>query len=69
MLLVIIPLTALINQSFLTGVFPYSLKCADTIPIHKNVSKENVANFRPISILPLFSNIFERCMMNVRPCD
>ena len=43
-----------------TGVFPKSLKLAKVIPIHKAEDKQNVSNYRPISILPLLSKIFEK---------
>ena len=53
------PLSALINRCFETGTFPDELKIAKVIPIHKT-GKENVPdNYRPISILPTVSKIFE----------
>ena len=38
------------------GVFPDSLKIAKVTPIFKSVDNDNVSNYRPISILPVFSN-------------
>ena len=52
----------LINQSFLTGCFPDSLKIASILPIHKKNDPTNIENYRPISILPLLSKIFEKTM-------
>ena len=53
-------IAALINKSILTGMFPDQLKLAKVFPIHKNGSKSDPANYRPISILPIISKIFER---------
>jgi len=54
----------LINYSFSCGSFPDSLKIAHIIPIHKHDDRTNIENYRPISILPTLSKIFERCMVN-----
>ena len=51
----------LINLSFSEGIYPDLLKCSFIIPIHKAGSKSEVANYRPISILPNIGKIFEKC--------
>ena len=57
------PLSCLINLSFSSGVFPESLKLARIIPVFKQGAKENIGNYRPISILlHTYSKIFEKCM-------
>ena len=62
---IIVPiLTKIINKSFATGVCPDALKIARVIPLHKSGSKSNATNYRPISILPTISKIFERAMHN-----
>ena len=43
-------------------IFPDCLKISKIIPIHKNGSKVDVKNYRPISILPYLSKIFERIL-------
>jgi hypothetical protein len=43
----------------LSGIFPTRLNDATIKPIFKNGDKKNVANYRPISILPSFSKILE----------
>ena len=53
-------IAALINKSILTGKFPDKLKIAKVFPIHKSGSKSDPCNYRPISILPTISKIFER---------
>ena len=53
------PLSELINKSFLTGLFPDRLKIAKVCPVFKNGDKHLFSNYRPISILPSFSKIYE----------
>ena len=50
------------NLSFSTGVFASILKTAKVILIHKNNSKLEVPNYRPISLLPNIDKIFEKLM-------
>ena len=57
-------IAALINCSFCSGIFPDDLKIAKVIPLHKSDSKENIANYRPISVLPYFSKYFEKTIYN-----
>ena len=55
---------AALNCSFCSGIFPDDLKIAKVIPLHKSDSKENIANYRPISVLPYFSKYFEKTTYN-----
>lgn len=55
---------ALINKSFTDGSFPDALKLARLIPVHKSGCKCTLENYRPISILPFMSKLFEKCMSN-----
>ena len=57
-----VPLTKLFNQSINTGKFPQRLKHATVIPIHKKGAKEIIGNYRPISLLSVFSKILEKVM-------
>ena len=54
------PLTLISNQSLQTGIFPTAFKTSKVIPIYKKGDKANLSNYRPISILPTISKIFER---------
>ena len=56
----LIPMTAIINKSIETGIFPEVLKLAKVVPIYKAKNKEDLANHRPISLLPSMSKVFEK---------
>ena len=58
------PITNIINQSFKTGIFPDLLKIAKVTPIYKKNENYLLENYRPISILPSISKVFERVMHN-----
>ena len=58
------PLTIIINQSLNTGVFPDKLKVAKVKPLFKKGDKACLNNYRPISLLPTISKIFERVLYN-----
>ena len=54
------PLCHIINLSIDTSTFPDSLKLARVTPLYKTGSKNACENYRPISILPIFSKITEK---------
>ena len=56
------PIFLLINDSFLAGQFPDKLKLAKTMPLYKKGSTLNTNNYRPISLLSIFSKIYEKIM-------
>ncbi|XP_039764078.1 uncharacterized protein LOC120636599 [Pararge aegeria] len=53
-------LTRCINTCFRTGTFPTTLKIAKVTPIYKSGPKSDPSNYRPISVLPVLSKIFEK---------
>ena len=57
---ILIALSHIFNLSIKEGIFPKKMKLAKVIPIFKEGSKLCVENYRPISLLPVFSKILER---------
>jgi hypothetical protein len=57
-------LTNIYNTSFETGIFPERLKLAKVKPLYKKGNIHEVQNYRPISILSVFSKILEKLMYN-----
>ena len=55
-------LTLIITQSLYTGIFPDSMKIAKVVPIFKKDDKSLMNNYRPISVLPALSKVFEKVM-------
>ncbi len=55
-------ITNIYNDSKEIQLFPNSLKSADVKPIYKKSEKTNKENYRPISLLPTVSKVFERDM-------
>ena len=51
-----------INASICSSKFHNELKEADIVPVHKKKSKLSKENYRPISILPNISKVYERCL-------
>ena len=59
-----IPLPYLINLSISQGDFPNDLKLAKVLPIYKADDEKQISNYRPITILPYFSKIYEKVIFN-----
>ena len=57
--LVVSPLTKLFNLCISLNVYPKVLKVACVTPIYKKGDAGDPSNYRPISILPVISKIFE----------
>ena len=54
----------LINTSIESSTFPDHLKIADIFPVFKKEDATNPKNYRPVSVLPLVSKIYERLIRN-----
>ena len=52
------------NTSLVNSQFPDSWKLARVTPIFKEGDKTEKSNYRPISVLPVISRIFERLLAN-----
>lgn len=55
----------LTNLCFSQGIFPQILKKSVITPVHKSGEKDDVNNYRPISVLPSISKIIEK-LINIR---
>ena len=58
------PLQHLTNLSLAQGIFPNELKIGNVVPIHKAKDVAVFSNYRPVSVLPAFSKLFEKIMYN-----
>ena len=54
------PLMIIFNQSITQGIFPDIMKLADVIPLYKGKDREEVINYRPISLLMTLLKILEK---------
>ena len=52
------------NTSIETSMFPDSWKIARVTPIYKNGDRADKSNYRPISVLPVISRLFEKLVTN-----
>jgi Notch-like protein len=57
---IVSPLTYIFNKSLEMGTFPSRLKFSIVKPIYKAGDKQNIATFRPISLLISFYKVFEK---------
>jgi len=57
-------ISALVNCSFRIGNFPNELKIAKVCTIFRAGPHKFFSNYRPISVLPCFSKIFEKAAYN-----
>lgn len=58
-------ITHICNISMSNGIFPKCFKKAIVHPIFKSGNRDNVENYRPISVLPTLSKILEK-ILNIR---
>ena len=57
-------LTQCVSKSFPSGEFPHCLKQAIVSPIFKKDDPLGKENYRPVSILPLLSKVYEKLLYN-----
>ena len=51
-------------QAIYGGIFPNKMKNADVSPVFKKGDRINICNYRPVSILPSDSKIFEKLVFS-----
>ena len=57
-------LVHLVNKPFNGCKFPRLLKQAKFVPLHKAGAKDEINNYRPISLLIVWSKVFEHVVYN-----
>ena len=57
-----VPLAKILNNSVERGIYPEKLKIAKVVPIFKPDDETDTNNYRPISLLSIFTIIFEKLM-------
>ena len=66
---IVIPLFLIYEKCLATGKFLEIWKKANVLLIHKKESRQIKNNYRPISLLPIYGNIFEKlifdCTVNI----
>ena len=53
-------LTELFNCSLLSKMFPDDLKTGKVAPVFKSGDRDNLNNYRPITVLPTIARVFEK---------
>ena len=56
------PLSLILKLSYNTGSLPKEWKLANVVPIHKKEGKDDIKNYRPISLTCLVMKLFERIL-------
>ena len=56
------PLTLISAKSIETGIFPDEWKLTRVTPIFKKGKRNDPNNYRPISVIPTATKIFEKCI-------
>ena len=57
-------LSTIFNKSISEGLFPSNWKVARVSPIYNEGPTENRSNYRPISVLPVVSRLFEKTIFD-----
>ena len=58
------PLFTIFQFSLETGNFSSNWKRGNIVPVRKTGNKDLINNYRPSSLLPIFSKIYEKCIYN-----
>ena len=57
-------LTSIFSKSILTGIYPNDWKTAKVTLLFKKGVKSDPHNYRPISVIPIISKVFEGIVYN-----
>ena len=57
-------ISVIINKCFESGIYPEEMKLSKAKPLYKKGDPTLLNNYRPISLLPSISKVFERVMIN-----
>ena len=58
------PIELIFKQVLTTGAFPSEWKKGNIVPCYKKGYKQNIKNYRPVSVLPICRKVFERIIFN-----
>jgi len=58
------PLSIIYQQSWLSGEVPHDWRIATVTPIYKNSQKEDLRNYRPVSLTSVPGNIMEQFILS-----
>ena len=58
------PLELSFKQALTTSVFPSEWKKGNIVPRYKKGDKQNIKNYRSVSLLPICGKFFERLIFN-----
>ena len=61
---IVLPLKLAFESCVNSGGYPALWKMFNVCPVHKKETKNLLQNYRPISLLPIFSKIFEKMIYN-----
>ena len=58
------PPSIVFNDFLNEGTFSHKWEKANVVPVHEKGNKQSLKNYRPISLLPICSKIFEHLIYN-----
>ena len=56
------PIKILVNKSIESSIFPENIKAAQVSPLFRKNNSLDKGNYKPVSVLPCISKIYERAM-------